>query len=299
MTFVVEYHYQCEIQHRSPTKHAVAKNQWHRPQSLTTMQELAGETRAAGQLPNLRVETCWPDDHRHTITCRLWMDDRQRQSAACWLDWWWHHPERGCWRTGWQHLYQRWLRGCWRRWRCRQHSWLCVWWWWWWRQLLTAALNLSIFICKCVSNYCFIVLKCFMSHFCFIFTYWTAGGAKTVVRTELLTAALNLSIFICKCVSNYFVIVLSCCMSQFWFIFSYWTAGGAKTVVRTVYGNSECFELLSYMLVCTKAQHLVHCYLWLSCKPYCENSELPYHGSCSTLMIWLWYLKLRMIWSKG
>jgi len=60
---------------------------------------------------------------------------------------------------------------------------------------------------------------------------------------------------------------------------------GAKTVVRTVYRNSVCFEVKVGM---HKAQHLVHCYLWLSWKPYSKNSGLPYHGSCCMLMIWLW-----------
>jgi len=46
---------------------------------------------------------------------------------------------------------------------------------------------------------------------------------------------------------------------------------GAKTVVRTVYGNSNSSQ------VCTKVQHSVLYYLWLSWKLYLENSELPYH----------------------
>jgi len=47
----------CEIQHWSTTEHVISRSQWHRPKPPTTMHELAGETHAAGQLPNLYLET--------------------------------------------------------------------------------------------------------------------------------------------------------------------------------------------------------------------------------------------------
>jgi len=56
---------------------------------------------------------------------------------------------------------------------------------------------------------------------------------------------------------------------------------GAKTVVRTVYGNSKGSEVKVGM-----HQGSALSPLFLSWRPYLENSGLPCHGNCCMLMTW-------------
>jgi len=59
-----------------------------------------------------------------------------------------------------------------------------------------------------------------------------------------------------------------------------------KNIVRTVYGSNSRFEVKVGMHQ-GSAFVIVTCYLLLSRKPYLENLELPYLGSCCMLMTWL------------